>query len=63
MVSTLFNFSRRRLWLWPTGRNDSPFSGGQKWFVLLMLLVTAMTGMKADGYVTDIMVNTLLLIL
>ena len=33
--------------IWPTGRNDSPFSGSQKWLVLLMLLVTAVTGVKA----------------
>ena len=56
METNLSTSSRRRLWLWPQGRNDSPGWGFVRWLCLLALLVTAVTGVKADGYVTDVMV-------
>ena len=50
MVTTLFNFSRRRLSLWSFGRNDSPSGGFVRWFLLLALLVTGVTGMNASDH-------------
>ena len=56
MQTNMINSSRQRLWLWPQGRSGSPNGGFVRWFLLLTLLVTAVTGVRADGYVTDIMV-------
>ena len=56
METNLSTSSRRRLSLWPQGRSGSPSGGFVRWLFLLTLLVTAVTGVKADGYVTDVMV-------
>ena len=56
MQTNMINSSRQRLWLWPQGRSGSPNGGFVRWFLLLTLLVTAVTGVKANGYVTDVMV-------
>ncbi|MBR4533114.1 MAG: hypothetical protein IKO85_01005 [Bacteroidaceae bacterium] len=56
MQTNYTNTSRWRLWLWPQGRDGSPNGGFGRWFFLLTLLVTAVTGVKADGYITDLIV-------
>ena len=55
METNLSIISRRRLWLWPQGRNGSPTGWGRKkWFVLLALLLMAVTGTKAQAHITDV---------
>ena len=49
-MQQLFNFARRRQWLWPLGRNGSPNGECRRVFFLLMLLVMAVTGAKADDH-------------
>jgi len=56
METNLSTSLPRRLSLWPQGRSGSTSGGFVRWLLLLALLVTAVTGVKADGYVTDVMV-------
>ena len=56
MKTNLISSLRTRPWQWPQGRSGSPSGSFVRWFFLLALLVTAVTGVKADGYVTDVIV-------
>ena len=45
--------SRRRLWLWPQGRNECKWN---RLLLVFLMLFMAVTGIKADGYITDLIV-------
>ncbi len=51
MNPTEKNLLRRRLW--PLGRN---MCTRNRWLLMLILMITGITGIRADGYITDLVV-------